>query len=394
VVDQVDPAIYKTEPKPADAKAKRVAVVGAGPSGLTAAHYLSLKGHKVVVFEKESQPGGMLMNGIPSYRLPREVLNKEIASLVNANLEIQCNTALGKDITVDGLLSSGFDAVYLSIGAYKSQKLGITGEDVTGVIPGMAFLKANNLRDEKLAKGKVAIIGGGNTAMDAARVALRQPGVEQVTILYRRTRDEMPAFTEEVHAALEEGIVIQELVAPVAVMSEGGKLTGIRLIRNELGAEDKSGRRAPIPVKGSEFNLAIDTLIVAISETPEADAFPGLRTTRWGSIETNPESTSVGRPGVFSGGDVARGPSGVIEAIADGKRASLMIDRYLTGRQMRIIKKVRLPSLYLEPVAGEEDDADLMVARAVEEAVPAEKRWKNFVEVELGLSQQAAMTEA
>ena len=394
VVDQVDPAVYKAEPKLADAKAKRVAVVGAGPSGLTAAHYLSLKGHKVVVFEKENQPGGMLMNGIPAYRLPREVLKKEIASLMNTNMEIHCDTALGKDITVDGLLGGGFDAVYVSIGAYKSQKLGIAGEDVAGVLPGLAFLKANNLRNEKLATGKVAIIGGGNTAMDAARVALRQPGVEKVTILYRRTRDEMPAFVEEVHAAREEGIEIKELVAPVAVMSENGKLTGLRLIRNELGAEDKSGRRAPIPVKGSEFTLAVDTLVVAISETPEAEAFPGLRMTKWGSIETNPESTSVGRPGVFSGGDVARGPAGVVEAISDGKRAALMIDRYLTGRQMRIIKKVKLPSLYIEPSEGSEEESDLMVARTVEHSVSAEKRWKNFVEVELGLSQQAAITEA
>jgi NADH-quinone oxidoreductase subunit F len=395
VVDNTDPSVYLADFKLAGDKAKRIAVIGAGPSGLTVAHYLSLKGHKVTVFEKESQPGGMLLNGIPAYRLPREVVNKEIASLLNDNIEVHCNTALGRDITVDGLLSSGFDAVYLSIGAYKSQRLGIDGEDVAGVIAGMNFLKANNLRGEKLAKGKVGVVGGGNTAMDAARVALRQPGVEKVTLLYRRTRDEMPAFAEEVKAALEEGIEIKELVAPVAVLSKDGKLSGIRLIRNELGAEDASGRRAPIPVKGSEFDLPLDTLIVAISEKPEAENFPGLRTTKWGTIETNPESTSAGRPGVFSGGDVARGPTGVIEAIADGKRSALMIDRYLTGRQLRLFKKVKLPTLYLEPIISEEDDeSETLVARAIEDVVPVTTRRTNFVEVELGLSRQAAMTEA
>jgi NADH-quinone oxidoreductase subunit F len=398
VVDHIDPKSYAVTIKPATDKSKKVAIIGAGPSGLTAAHYLSQKGHKVTVFEKENEPGGMLFNGIPAYRLPRDVVRKEIASLLNANIELKCNIALGQganDITVDGLLASGFDSVYISIGAYKSQRLGIDGEDVVGVIPGMAFLKANNLRDEKLAKGSVGIIGGGNTAMDAARVALRQPGVTKVTILYRRTRDEMPAFTEEVHAALEEGIEIQELVAPVAVLSQGGKLTGVRLIRNELGAQDSSGRPRPVPVKGSEFEIALDTLIVAISEQPETESVQGLRTTKWGTIETNPESTAAGKPGIFSGGDVARGPTGVIEAIADGKRAALMIDRYLTGRQMKMIKKVKLPSLYIEPLVTDEDDeSESTLARAEEEKVPAAKRRTSFVEVETGLSLQAATDEA
>jgi NADH-quinone oxidoreductase subunit F len=396
VVDHIDPKSYTVTIKPATDKSKKVAVIGAGPSGLTAAHYLSQKGHKVTVFEKENEPGGMLFNGIPAYRLPRDIVRKEIASLLNANIELKCNIALGKDVTVDGLMASGFDAVYVSIGAYKSQRLGIDGEDVAGVIPGMAFLKANNLRDEKLAKGNVGIIGGGNTAMDAARVALRQPGVAKVTILYRRTKDEMPAFAEEVHAALEEGIEIKELVAPVAVLSKNGKLTGVRLIRNELGAQDSSGRPRPVPVKGSEFEIALDTLVVAISEQPEVESFQGLRTTKWNTIETNPESTAAGKPGIFSGGDVARGPTGVIEAIADGKRAALMIDRYLTGRQMKMIKKVKLPSLYIEPLVVDEDDeeSESTLARAVEEMVPAAKRRTSFVEVEMGLSLQAATDEA
>jgi NADH-quinone oxidoreductase subunit F len=395
VVDHVDPKVYTVTVKPSTDKSKKVAIIGAGPSGLTAAHYLSLKGHKVAVFEKEADPGGMLKNGIPAYRLPRDVVRREIASLMNANIEVKCNVALGKDVTIDGLLASGFHAVYVSIGAYKSQRLGISGEEAAGVIPGMAFLKANNLRDEKLARGKVGIVGGGNTAMDAARVALRQPGVEKVTILYRRTRDEMPAFEEEVRAALEEGIEMKELVAPVAVLAKDGKLTGVRLIRNELGDQDASGRPRPVPVKGSEFEVPLDTLVVAISEQPEVEDIEGLRTTRWGTIEANPESLAAGRPGVFSGGDVARGPTGVIEAIADGKRAALMIDRYLTGRQMKLIKKVKLPSVYIEPAtANEDDESESVVERAVEEKVPVAKRRGNFVEVDMCLSLQAATDEA
>ena len=396
VVDHVDPKSYAVTVKPATDGSKRVAVIGAGPSGLTAAHYLSLRGHKITVFEKESWPGGMLRNGIPAYRLPRDVLKKEIDSLLNANIELNCDVALGKDITIDGLLAGGYDAVYVSIGAYRSQRLGVDGEDAIGVIPGMAFLKANNLHNEKMAKGKVGVIGGGNTAMDAARVALRQPGVKKVTLLYRRTRTEMPAFAEEVHAALAEGIEIMELVAPVAVLRKDGTLTGVRLIRNELGDEDASGRRRPVPVAGSELELALDTLIVAISEQPEAESFQGLRTSKWGTIETNPESTAAGRPGVFGGGDVARGPTGVIEAIADGKRAALMIDRYLAGRQLKMLRKVRLPSIYIEPHMAEENDeeSEAIQARAVPEFVSVAKRRRSFVEVDQGLSLQAATDEA
>jgi len=180
------------------------------------------------------------------------------------------------------------------------------------------------------------------------------------------------------------------------VLSKNGKLAGIRLIHNELGAEDASGRRKPVPVKGSEFELPLDTLVVAISEQPEAESFAGLRTTKWNTIETNPESTAAGRPGVFSGGDVARGPTGVIQAIADGKRAALMIDRYLGGRQLKMIKKVRLPSIYIEPIMtdADEDEAESVATRAVEDTVPVAKRKGSFVEVELGLSLQAATDEA
>jgi NADH-quinone oxidoreductase subunit F len=257
----------------------------------------------------------------------------------------------------------------------------------------MEFLKAHNLRGEALARGRVGVIGGGNTAIDAARVALRQPGVTGVTLLYRRDRSEMPAHHEEIEAALEEGIELVTLVAPVAVLGRAERLEAVRLIKNRLGEPDASGRRRPIPIAGSEYDHALDSLIVAISEQPDAGALAGLRTSQWGTLEVNPESSSAGRPGVFGGGDVIRGPSSVIEAIADGKRAALMIDRYLAGKQLRLLDKVRLPMVYVEPI-GDAEEGELGVERAAERMLPVGERRESFAEVALGLDEATALREA
>jgi NADH-quinone oxidoreductase subunit F len=393
VVDRADPSAYEAHVKPADAKSKRVAIIGAGPSGLTAAHYLSVKGYRVNVFEKQAQPGGMLLNGIPVYRLPREAVQKEIQALLNSNIELRCNTELGRDITVDGLLEDGFDAVYIALGAYRSHALGIAGEEVSGVYSGMQFLQANNLRGETLGCGRVGVVGGGNSAIDAARVALRQPNVSGVTVLYRRDRSEMPASDEEIEGALEEGIEIVTLVSPMAVLSEAGKLTGVRLVRNQLGEPDASGRRRPVPIPGSEFEIPLDTMIVAISEQPDSQALAGLRSSKGGTLEVNEVSHCSARAGVFGGGDVVRGPSSVILAIADGKRAALMMDRYLTGKQMRSLTKVRLPTTYIEPLF--EADSDEEVSTRVEQPTLAvAARHKCFAEVDLSLTPAQASAEA
>jgi NADH-quinone oxidoreductase subunit F len=392
VVDTVTPpdkpAVLATRPD-----AAKIAVIGAGPAGLTAANSLSVMGHKVTIFEREKQAGGMLMAGIPEYRLPRENLRKEIAALMNPNVEVKYEQALGRDFTVDKLFDDGFKAVFIATGSQASKRLGLDGDGAAGIMPGIQFLKAYNLEGKPLARGRVGVVGGGNSAMDAARVAMRQPGVESVTVFYRRTREEMPAYKEEVDAGLAEGIILEELVTPVAVHAKNSRLTGLRSLRNELGERDASGRRKPVPIKGSEFDVPLDTLIVAISEEPELAGLEDLGKTKWGTVAINEESFITNRPGVFAGGDVVTGPSTVIGAIAVGKRAATMIDRYVSGKLMKTLPKVKLPSIYVEPFM-ETDEETGEVYRLEVPLLPVVERKKCFAEVELCPSEQQVVTEA
>ena len=394
VTDRADPAAY-APPRAADADGKKVAVVGAGPAGLAAAHYLSLAGHEVTVFEAEDKPGGMLIAGIPAYRLPRDVLEREIAALLDDNVTLELNTALGRDVTIDGLLDDGYAAVFLALGAHRSRKLGVPGEEAEGVYPSMRFLKAFNLHGESLARGRVGVVGGGNSAVDAARVAVRQEGVESVTIYYRRTREEMPAYDEEIEAVLDEGVELVTLVSPVEVEQAEGRLAGVKFIKNELGARDASGRRRPVAVAGSEYVAPLDTLIVAISEEPETEgiAAAGLDVTKWGTLRTDPKTFETGRPGVFAGGDVVRGPDTVVEALADGKNAAAVIDRYLRGYELTIPPEVRLPEVFVAPAeVAEEEEAGAGRAEVLHLGVEA--RVKNFAEVDQCLTEGVARQEA
>jgi NADH-quinone oxidoreductase subunit F len=393
LVDHVDPTVFKAQIKKAGPDAKRVAVIGAGPAGLTAAHCLSAKGYKVTIFEREAKAGGMLVCAIPSYRLPREVLAKEIDGLLNENTELKLNKALGRDITIDGLLKDGYSAVYVAMGSHKSKKLDIPGEDAKGVLPGVQFLKAYNLRGENLATGNVGIIGGGNSAIDAARVAVRQPGVKKVTVFYRRTENEMPAYAEEIEAARDEGVEIKTLVAPLEVVVKNGAAAGLKLVRCELGEPDASGRRSPIAIQGTEYSVDLDTIVAAISEQPDTAGLEGVRLTKWGTLDVNPESFVADKAGVFGGGDVVRGPSTVIGAVSDGKNAAAMIERYLKGHQLKTIKAVKLPQVYVEPIEGG-DDGDEVTPRIKSPHLPVAQRGKNFKEVELAVSEAAALIEA
>jgi NADH-quinone oxidoreductase subunit F len=417
VTDRVDPAAYRPASVARSTSADRVAIIGAGPAGLTAAHYLSLLGHEATIFEAGDQPGGMLISCIPGYRLPREIVSKEIASLLEGNITLKRGMALGRDFAIADLWKDGYRAVFLAIGADKSWRLDLEGEGVQGVYSSMQFLKAYNLHGIELAKGNVGIIGGGNSAVDAARVAIRQKQVESVTLFYRRTCREMPAYAEEVEAAIEEGIQLETLVSPVkiryieAAMREGvkvesfvqpikidiqnGHLAGIKCIRNQLGEMDSSNRRKPVAIPGSEFAVFLDTLIAAIGERPDSEclATMGLGIDGSGRLRVDPETLATPAPGVFAGGDLVTGPNTVVEAIAAGKQAAASIDRFLRGQPLEKSNGHRLPSVYIAPSAMAGDDAE--EAERVEAAtLPAASRQKNFTEVEMTLSADQAVREA
>jgi NADH-quinone oxidoreductase subunit F len=396
ITDHVRPSAGKPAKRAGTAgDAVKVAVIGAGPAGLTAAHDLSRNGYQVTIFEAQNRPGGMLVSGIPAYRLPRDVLHKEIESLLDEDITLKCGTALGRDVTIDSLFAEGFKAVFLAIGAHRSLRLGVEGETVNGVYPAMQFLEAFNLRDEELAKGRVGVIGGGNSAVDAARVALRQKGVEGVTLLYRRSRQEMPAYEEEIEAALEEGVKLETLVSPARIHAADGCLAGIECVRNRLGDVDSSGRGRPVPVPGSEFRIPLDTLVVAVGERPESnDLGPmGVELCKDGTARIDAGTQGTSRQGVFAGGDLVTGPNTVVDAIAAGRKAAAVVDRYLRGRELREPPEVRLPEVFIEPAAvGEEEPQE--AARAVPRTLPVESREKSFAEVEMSLSAEQAAREA
>ena len=396
ITDRIDPSVYKPQPlRSASADAARIAIVGSGPAGLTAAHYLSLLGYKATVFESDDRPGGMLVSGIPSYRLPRATLEKEIQSLIDGNVTVKCKVRFGRDITVDKLFEQGYKAVFLAMGAHKSRRLNVEGEDIEGVHPAIQFLKAFNLEGKKLARGRVGVIGGGDSAVDAARTALRQPGVESVTIYYRRTRNEMPALSEEVDAAINEGIGLETLIAPVRILSQDGRLSGIECVKNRLGAMDKRGRRNPLPMPGTEHQIPLDTLVVTIGDVPDIDYLSemGVTISDWGTLVADPVTLGTIRPGVFAGGDVVTGPNTVVEAIAAGKRAARMIDRYLQGLPLEAMSERRRPELYVEPAMLSEEEMS-KIGRSVPLAIAVEARRRSFDEVEMTLSEDDAKREA
>ncbi len=394
VVDRVDPSSYRppVHLHLADQKLAPVAVVGAGPAGLAAANELALLGHRVTVFEAGDHPGGMLLAAIPPYRLPREVLQKEIDAILE-RVEVKCGARLGDDLSIDELLADGYQAVFLAMGAHRSASLGLEGENAEGVIPSLDFLRAFNLERKVMARGRVGIVGGGNSAIDAARVALRCEGVESVTVLYRRTRQEMPAYAEEIDAAVEEGVRLQPLVAPVKLLVRDGKLTGIRCLENQLGELDASGRRKPVPIAGSEFDLGLDTLIVATGESPDIGYLPDMAVPldKGGRLHADPETGATQRQGVFCGGDVRTGPGTVIDAIAAGQRAARAIHRYLQGQPIRVPGQPRRPSVYV-PAATHDGDGEIpCLAHRTE---PVEVRRSSFVEVELAPTEEEARREA
>jgi glutamate synthase (NADPH/NADH) small chain len=328
------------------ADALRVAVIGSGPASLTVAGELAKRGYKVTIFEALHLPGGVLMYGIPEFRLPKDIVQAEIANLRKLGVEIVVNSVIGQTFTVDELLEEeGFSAAFIGTGAGLPHFMGMAGENLNGVYSANEFLtRCNLMRAYQFPEYKtpihvgnnVAVIGGGNVAMDAARTALRL-GAEKVYIVYRRSEEEMPARREEVHHAREEGVDFQLLTSPVSIIgTDKGWVAGLRTLRMELGEPDASGRRRPVEIAGSEAELAVDTVIIAIGQGPNPlvqATTKGLTVDKRGNILADPETGETSKPGVFAGGDIVTGAATVILAMGAGKKAAAAIDKYLQDMQ-------------------------------------------------------------
>lgn len=365
---------------------KKVAIVGSGPAGLTAAWFLRKSGHSVTVFEALPKTGGMLRTGIPRYRLPENVLDQEIKDIEDIGVKIKTNKRVE---SLEQLFNQGFDAVFLALGAPQDMKMGIPGEDDPKVLDGIFLLRSINFGDKVDIAGEVAVVGGGNAAIDVARSALRV-GAEKVTILYRRTRQEMPAEPEEVEEALNEGVNIDFLVAPQRVLPERDKLK-LECIQMRLGEPDSSGRRRPVPIESSEFIIEVDRLIMAIGQKPAVPDGFGLSMNRWGYILADEETLACSREGVFSGGDVVSGPASVIKAIQDGRKAAISIDKYLGGKGQ--IDQKLVPEEQDNPWLGR-DEGFADKERAQMPTLVVEERTNNFEQIECCFNEKSAVEEA
>ena len=369
-------------------KGKRIAVIGAGASGLTCAYYLVNIGYDVDVFESHDVAGGVLAFGIPEYRLPGAILQHEIDLIRQAGVNIYLNKEVGKDVNFSHL-REGYDAIYVATGTQYPAKVNIEGENLRGVMHGLNFLKDTNLRDDMKLHGTVAVIGGGNTAIDSARSALRI-GADRVIIVYRRTIDAMPAYVEEVIEAIEEGVEIMELTAPVKFIGKDNKVVGIECVKMQLGAFDLSGRRKSVEIKGSNFVLDVDYAIPAVSQYADLPFISKdeIGVTQWGTFIVDPDTQMSTMDGVFAGGDIVRGPDTVISAIADGKKAASAIDKYLGGNgQLNKGAPIDLPNVF---------DTDEVVEHPqfLMERLSPEVRKQSFAEVLLGFHKINAIAES
>jgi len=328
-------------PKP-EPKGKKVAIVGSGPSGLTAAGELTKMGYGVTIFEALHKPGGVLVYGIPEFRLPKDIVAREVNFIKHLGAEVKTDFVVGRTSTVEELFDLGYEAVFLGLGAGLPKFLNLPGINLVGIYSANEFLTRSNLMkaylfpeyDTPLRVGKkVVVIGGGNVAMDSVRTSLRL-GAEETHIIYRRSRKEMPAREEEIENAEAEGVLFDFLVNPVEFLGdENGRVCGMKLLRMELGEPDESGRRRPIPIEGSEFQYDCDTVVIAIGQGPNPlaiSALKGLKLNKWGYIEADMETAKTSMKGVFAGGDIVTGEATVIEAMGFGRRGAIAIDKYLT----------------------------------------------------------------
>ena len=380
---------------------KKVAVIGGGPAGLSCAFFLRRIGHQVDIFDAMPELGGIIRYGIPEYRLPKKVLAWEIQGILDLGIKSFTNVRFGTDFGLGSLMASGYNAVFLGIGAWEDYALGIEGEDLNGCFKGIDFLQRIS-SGEKINLGKTAaVVGGGNTAVDCARTLLRL-GLDKVYIVYRRTRKEMPANEVEIVASEEEGINFVFLAAPTKVVGDdNGKVTHLEYLKMELGEPDASGRRRPEPVEGSETLLPIDMVISAIGQSPDAsfkkqDTLPRmaeLELTRWNTIDNDPSILQSSIPYIFTGGDSATGPALVVDAIGSGRRAARSIDLFLKGEPVEPVKdslqQKRIPESIFTKVPGIKKSA-----RAKMPEIPVNQRLDSMIEVDLVLLEEAALKEA
>jgi len=394
--DHVD-ELPEPEPFP-QTQDQRVAVVGAGPTGLSCAYFLAQMGYPITVFEALPVGGGMLSVAIPQFRLPREVIQSEIDYIAKRGIDIRYNMPIDVSFTVEDLRKDGFEAVFIAAGAQRSQRIGIPGEleDVEDFHYGLRFLRDVKVGKQVRVGRRVAVIGGGNVALDAARTALRL-GAEEVNIYYRRSRGEMPVTEVEYDEAVAEGIQINFLVSPTRIESDNWKATGLQCIRMQLGEPDASGRRRPMPISGSEFFVEADTVIAAVGQAPDLSFLPrdsALERTRWETLVVDSNRLSTNVPGVFAGGDFVTGPGMVIEAIAAGRRAAIAIDKYLREDTSRV-EMYDLRRRGNGETGGQEVEESWEIQPRQEmPRVPARERKRSFEEVERGFSEEVAGQEA
>lgn len=380
---------FPEEAVPAVKQDAKVAVIGSGPAGLTCAYYLAKKGYQVTIFEALPVAGGMLAVGIPEYRLPKNILQKEIEAIQSLGIEIKTNCAVGQNVTLERLKEEGYRAFFIAVGAHRDLKLSIPGEELNGVIPGATFLRQVNLGEKiDLAGRSVVVIGGGNVAIDAARTALRL-GAKEVKIIYRRQKQDMPALPEEIAEAEREGITIHCFVSPNQIIGEDGRVAGVECLRMRGGEFDKSGRRTPVPVEGSEFVLAADYVISAIGQTVEQDLAEtsGIEVSKYGTIVTAPKSCLTNVEGIFAAGDCVTGPATVVEAIQGGKQAAAEIDKFLGGDGIIVPAKKVVRQLSGELMEQEHP-------RVQPATLEPNQRLEGFAEVELGYTEEQAVQEA
>jgi formate dehydrogenase beta subunit len=384
------------------ARPEKVAVIGAGPAGISCAYYLALKGYPVTIFERHGEPGGMAAMGIPDYRLPRDVMRYEGEMVKRLGVEIRYNTEVGKDITIAQIFENGYKAIFIGVGAQTNTPMGVEGEDkgYQGFIPGVFYLLEINLGRDPYPEGKkVVVVGGGNVAIDCVRSSFRI-GKSDVNLVYRRTKKEMPADRVEIHDAEEEGVKFHYLCNPVRVVAKEGKVVGVECIRMELGEPDESGRRRPIPVKGSEFFIEADIVIPAIGQAIDLSFLQekdGVKTTKRSTIAIQEGIFATGQKGIFSAGDCVTGPDVLVRAAGHGKRAADKIDLYLRGMEVKESEEERLETLVEKiKVYGKDEKVGISggTKRQVVKMLPPETRKWVFDEAEEGFSIAEARKEA